>query len=61
MGQWVLGALMGLLSLVGLALASAAHEGTLYIVGLLLFALGVGFNYWLITRNIGHPTKQPDH
>lgn len=60
MTQWVLGALMGLLSLIGLFVASAAHEGTFYVVGLLLFVLGVGVNYWLIARNIGHAPNQPD-
>ena len=61
MGQYVFGAAMGLLALVGLLLASRAHDGMFYFAGLLLFALGIGFNYWLIARNTGHPTKQQDH
>lgn len=61
MGQWVLGALMGLLSLIGLLLASRAHEGALYVVGLLLFAFGVAFNYWLVARNTGKPIQRRDH
>ncbi len=55
MGQYVFGAAMGLLALVGLFLASRAHGGALYYAGLALFALGVGVNYWLIARNTGHP------
>jgi hypothetical protein len=62
MGQWVFGALMGLLSLLGLVLASRAHDQTFYLVGLLLFAFGVGFIFWLIARNTGHSsTDQHSH
>lgn len=55
MGQWVFGALMALLSLAGLVVASRAQDGTLYVAGLLVFALGIGLNYWLIAKNTGHP------
>ena len=41
MGTWILGAAMTLLSLVGLFVASGAVRGTLYYVGLGLFALGL--------------------
>lgn len=61
MGQYVFGVLMGVLSLVGLFLASRAHDQMLYIAGLLIFALGIGFIFWLIARNTGHAPERHDH
>jgi hypothetical protein len=58
MGQWIFGAIMGVLSLLGLFLASRAHDQMLYVVGLLFFAFGLGFIFWLIARNTGHPKSQ---
>lgn len=55
MGQWIFGAIMGLLSLLGLFLASRSHDQTFYAVGLLFFLFGLGFIFWLIARNTGHP------
>ncbi|MFO1074594.1 MAG: hypothetical protein U1E17_18280 [Geminicoccaceae bacterium] len=61
MGQWIFGVLMSLLSLLGLFLASRAHDQTLYLVGLLLCLFGLGFVFWLIARNTGHPTGAQGH
>lgn len=61
MRQWVVGAVMGLIGLFGLLLASRGHEGVLYVIGLLLFALAVVVSYWLIIRNTGQPTQRHDH
>ena len=61
MGPVIFGALMGLLSLLGLFVASRAHDQMAYAVGFLLFAFGVAFIFWLIAKHTGHPTKQADH
>ncbi len=55
MRTWITGVVAALVGLIGLFIASRAHEGTFYYVGLALFAIGVGVNYWLIARNTGHP------
>lgn len=56
-GAWVLGGVMGLISLVGLFMASRAHDDMFYIVGLLLFLFGVLFNFGLIRRCTGLPHR----
>jgi hypothetical protein len=53
-GPWVLGTIMGLLSLIGLALASAAEDTVFYGTGLALFVFGVLFIFGLIHRHVGH-------
>jgi hypothetical protein len=53
-GPWVLGAAMGLLALIGLALASAAEDTVFYGTGLALFVFGVLFIFGLIHRHVGH-------
>jgi hypothetical protein len=45
---------MGILALIGLLLASNAHDGMFYTFGLLLFLFGVAFIFGLIHRNTGH-------
>jgi hypothetical protein len=50
-GPWVLGASIGLLSLIGLALASAAEDRVL--PGLALFGFSVLFIFGLINRFVG--------
>jgi hypothetical protein len=52
-GSWVLGGVMGLLSLVGLFLASAAKDDVIYGTGLGLFVFAVLFIYGLIHRHVG--------
>lgn len=52
-GKWIMGSAMGLLALIGLFLASAASDGTMYGVGLLLFVFGVLFIFRLIGRYTG--------
>ena len=61
MGQWIFGVIMSLLSLLGLFMASRAHDQTLYAMGLLLCAFGLSFIFWLIARNTGHPTSSQSH
>ena len=53
-GPWVLGTAMGLLSLIGLALASAAEDTVFYGTGLALFVFGVLFIFGLIYRHVGY-------
>ncbi len=52
-GPWVLGALMALLSLFGLFMASGATDPAFYGVGLLFFLFGVLFVFGLIGRYVG--------
>jgi hypothetical protein len=52
-GPWVLGAVMGVLSLIGLALASAAEDRVFHGTGLALFVFGVLFVFGLIHRHVG--------
>jgi hypothetical protein len=52
-GPWVLGGPMALLALLGLGLASRAHDDLLYGTGLGLFAFCVLFIFYLIHRNVG--------
>jgi hypothetical protein len=57
----IFGALMGVLSLLGLFVASRAHDPMIYAVGFLLFAFGIAFIFSLIAKHTGHPTKQAGH
>lgn len=52
-GPWVLGTIMGLLSLIGLFLASGAEDSGFYGFGLLCFVFGVGVIFSLIHRYVG--------
>ena len=61
MGNWVFGVVMALLSMVGLFIASRAHDQMLSVVGFLLVAFGLAFIFWLIAKNTGHPHGQQDH
>jgi hypothetical protein len=51
--SFVLGAVMGVLGLIGLFLASAAQDGTLYGAGLGLFLFCVLFIFVMIHRYVG--------
>jgi hypothetical protein len=61
MGTWIFGVVMALLSMMGLFIASRAHDGMLSVVGFLLTAFGLAFIFWLIAKNTGHAHGQPDH
>ena len=52
-GTWVLGAVMGVLGLLGLGLASAAQDNIFYGTGLALFLFCVLFIFSLIHRHVG--------
>jgi hypothetical protein len=55
LAAYITGAVMGALSLIGLFLASRAHDGTFYLFGLLLFLFGVLYVFALIHKHTGHP------
>jgi hypothetical protein len=61
MGQWIFAVAMGLMSLLGLLLASRAHDQMLSFAGLALFAFGIAFIFWLIAKNTGHPLDRQEH
>ncbi len=52
-GPWILGAVMGLIALLGLFLASRAQDDIFYATGLGLFVFGVLFIFFLINRYVG--------
>jgi hypothetical protein len=61
MAQWIFAVLMGLLSVLGLLVASRAHDPMLHFAGLLFFAFGVGFIFWLIAKSTGQPSGRREH
>jgi hypothetical protein len=54
MGSFVLGGVMGVLGVFGLALASAAKDDVFYGTGLALFVFCVLFIFVMIHRHTGH-------
>jgi hypothetical protein len=58
MGTWAFGVIMGLVSLIGLFMASRAVDGMFYTVGLLIFLFGVLFIFALIHRHTGHASQE---
>lgn len=52
-GPWILGALLALLSLLGLFMASGAKDELFYGVGLAFFLFGVLFIFGLIHKYVG--------
>ena len=50
---WIIGALVALLGIAGLFLASRAVDGAIYWTGLLFFAFSVLFCFYLVDRNTG--------
>ncbi len=50
MGTWIFAAVMGLLSLLGLFIASRAHDTMFYTFGALLFLFGLAVIFAMIHR-----------
>lgn len=50
MGNVILGAVMGLLGLLGLIMASRAHDDGIYVTGMIVFLFGVFFIFAMIKR-----------
>ena len=57
LGSWILGAVMGVISLAGLVMASQAKDEAFYYTGLLFFVFGVLFVFALIKRSTGAPPR----
>jgi hypothetical protein len=53
MGSLVLGGVMGVVGLLGLAVASAAQDGVYYVTGLGLFLFCVLFIFVMIHQRVG--------
>jgi hypothetical protein len=60
MGTWILGAVMGVVALFGLFLASRAQDGTFYYFGLAVFAFAVLFIFGMVVRATGQPPRRDD-
>ncbi len=58
MGSWVMGTLMGLLSLFGLFVASRAADAMFALFGWLLFLFGVVMIFALVTQATGAPSEE---
>jgi hypothetical protein len=50
MGTWIVGAVMGVVALLGLFLASRAHDDMFGYFGLAVFAFGVLFIFGMVLR-----------
>jgi hypothetical protein len=48
--DWILGLAMAVFAVLGLVLASGAYDTGMYTFGLLLFAFGVFFDFWLVKK-----------
>ncbi len=60
MMAWVVGAATGLVALIGLFVASRAHEGAFYYLGLAVFALAVAAIFAMIVRATGQPPRREE-
>jgi uncharacterized membrane protein len=49
--DWILGLFMALLAVLGLVLAAGAYDTGMYTFGLLLFAFGTFFDFWLVKKS----------
>jgi hypothetical protein len=51
MTEWILGAFVTILGIIGLILAAGAYDTGMYTFGLALFAFGIWFDFWLIKKS----------
>lgn len=58
MAGFIVGGIMGVLSLFGLFLASRAHDGMFYMFGLLLCLFGIVFIFALIHKATAAPKAE---
>ncbi len=50
LGMWIVGVVSAVVGFVGLFLASGAHDGPMYTMGLVISAAAAAFVFWLIKR-----------
>ena len=58
MGNYVFGALMALLALLGLVMAAGARDPFFEFSGFLIFGFGVFFIFGLIRQTVGKPHRR---
>lgn len=56
-GRWIFGGVFVLVAILGLALASAAKDTVMYVVGLLVFGFAVLFVFGLMKRSFDEKEK----
>ncbi len=49
--DWILGLVMAVFAVLGLVLAAGAYDTGMYTFGLLLFAFGTFFDFWLVKKS----------
>ncbi|MBI1244242.1 MAG: hypothetical protein GC202_04475 [Alphaproteobacteria bacterium] len=50
LAMWIVGVVVAVLAVVGLFLASGAHAGPMYSIGLVIFLASTLFEFWLIKK-----------
>ncbi len=55
MGNWIAGIAASLIGLVGLVAAAKSDDPNMYVVGLIVFAGAVLFDFWMIRVSAGRP------
>jgi hypothetical protein len=53
MGNWIAGIAASLIGLVGLVAAAKSADPLMYVVGLMVFAAAVLFDFWMIRVSTG--------
>ncbi len=56
--RWIIGIMVAIVSVFGLYLASQARDDVMYVTGILIFIVGVLFNFFQIKKVVG--AKQPE-
>jgi uncharacterized membrane protein len=56
--RWIIGIMVAIVSVFGLYLASQARDDVMYVTGILIFIVGVRFNFFQIKKVVG--AKQPE-
>lgn len=50
LAMWIVGVIVGAFAVIGLFLASGAHAGPMYPIGLVIFLGSALFEFWLIKK-----------
>ena len=54
MGNWIAGIAASGIGLIGLFAAAKSNDPNMYVVGLMVFAAAVLFDFWMIRVSTGH-------